>query len=196
MDFKRIVKIPFVIPSVVLVLLIGVLTVRFFPREASASVIQDTEPTLSMERPQTSPVPAVIQDDFEQDAQIEQELAQDREEQKQTKLLKNKLEQSNLQLEDEKVIAEINKLKTENMGNFKDLSDSTENSFPAINVEYIGGDEIQKEAVLSIAGSNFQVKEHSKPTDKIQVLSISDSSVTLHFDAPYALTKTFEFKPE
>ncbi|MBF0570452.1 MAG: hypothetical protein HQL12_01140 [Candidatus Omnitrophica bacterium] len=132
----------------------------------------------------------------EDDAAIQQQLDRDRQEQKQTKYLKNKLEQTNLELEQEKALAQINKLKSENRGNFKDPSVDGQKNMPEIKVEYIGGDNVKKEAILSIAGVSFQVKEKSSPTDSIQVLSISDTGVTLHFSAPQELTKTIDYKPE
>jgi hypothetical protein len=132
----------------------------------------------------------------QEDVAIEQQLERDRQEQKQTKYLKNKLEQTNLELEQEKAMAEINKLKLENIGGFNDSDSDGQKNIPEVKVEYIGGDSVRKEAILSIAGTNFQVKERSNPTDNIQVVSISDSSVTIHFIAPVALTKTIDYKPE
>jgi hypothetical protein len=81
------------------------------------------------------------------------------------------------------------------MGVFKDPSES-QNGMPEIRVAYIGGDSHQKEAIISVNRESFQVKEKFKPTDNIQVVAISDSSVTLHFDKPGDMTKTFDFKPE
>lgn len=131
-------------------------------------------------------------DDFE----IQRQLDRDRKEQKQTKYLRNQLEQTNLELEQEKALAEINKLRMENVGNLKEQSMDEQKIIPDVKVEYIGGDNIKKEAILSIAGANYQVKEKSNPTDNIQVISISDSSVTLHFNAPQELTKIIDYKPE
>ena len=84
----------------------------------------------------------------------------------------------------------------DNMGGYKDPGIDGQRILPEVKVEYIGGDSIKKEAIISIAGVNFQVKEKSSPTDSIQVLTISDSSVTLHFSAPQELTKTIEYRPE
>ena len=131
-----------------------------------------------------------------EDAAFQQQLDRNREEQKQTKYLKIKLEQTNLKLEQEKALAEINKLKTENIGAFNDPLPEGQKNFPEVKVEYIGGDNDKKEAILSIAGTNFQVKEKSSPTDNLQVVSISDSSVTVHFSAPRELTKTIVYRPE
>ncbi len=132
----------------------------------------------------------------EEDAAIQRQLDRDRQQQKLTKDLKNKLEQTNLELEEEKALAEINTLKKENMGAFNEPNSDGQNNLPEIKVDYIGGDSVKKEAILSIGGTTYQVKEKSNPTDNIQVVSISDTSVTLHFRAPQDLTKTIDYKPE
>lgn len=132
----------------------------------------------------------------EDDAMLQRQLDHDREEQRQTKYLRTKLEQTNLELEQEKAFAEINKIRMENTGAFKETALEGQNNLPEVRVEYIGGDSMKKEAILSIAGTSFQVKEKSNPTDNIQVVSISDSSVTLHFSAPQELTKIINYKPE
>ena len=54
----------------------------------------------------------------------------------------------------------------------------------------------KKKPFFQLAGTSYQVKEKSNPTDNIQVVSISDSNVTLHFTAPQNLTKTIDYKPE
>lgn len=130
------------------------------------------------------------------DSEIQEQLDRDRQQQKITKDLKNKLEQTNLELEQEKAVAEINKLKKDNIGAFNDPSENGQTNLPDIKVEYIGGDSVKKEAILSIGSASYQVKPNSSVTDNIQVISISDSSVTLHFSAPQNLTKTFDYKPE
>jgi hypothetical protein len=130
------------------------------------------------------------------DSEIQQQLDRDRQQQKITKDLKNKLEQTNLELEQEKAVSEINKLKKENIGAFNEPSENGQSNLPDIKVEYIGGDKVKKDAILSIGSTSYQVKPNSSLTDKIQVVSISDSSVTLHFSAPQDLTKTIDYKPE
>ena len=131
-----------------------------------------------------------------EDTAIQEQLDRDRRQQKQTKDLKIKLEQTNLELEQEKAIAEINKLKKENTGAFNEPTADGQNNLPEIKVDYIGGNGVKKEAILSIGGASYQVKEKSSPTANIQVVSISDSSVTLHFSAPEEMTKTIDYKPE
>ena len=93
-------------------------------------------------------------------------------------------------------MAEINKLRSEDKTSYKESAVNGQKNIPQIIVEYIGGDSVKKEAILSIAGSSYRVKVRSNPTDDIQVLSISYLSVTLHFSAPQDLTKTIDFKPE
>jgi hypothetical protein len=132
----------------------------------------------------------------EEEAAIQEQFDRDRKQQKQTKDLKIKLEQTNLELEQEKALADINKLKKENVGAFNEPATGGQNNLPEIKVDYIGGDSTKKEAILSINGASYQVKEKSSPTADIQVLSISNSSVTLHFSAPEELTKTIDYKPE
>jgi len=134
--------------------------------------------------------------DKENDAAIQKQLDRDREEQKQTKYLRTKLEQTNLELEEEKDLAEINKLKIENRGAFKEPTIDGQDNLPEVKVDYIGGDSLKKEAIITISGSSYQVREKSSPQDNIKVMSISDTGVTLHFSAPQDLTKTIEYKPE
>lgn len=132
----------------------------------------------------------------QEDAAIEQQLDHDRQQQKQTKDLKIKLEQTNLELEQEKALAQINKLKRENRGIFDEPLVEGQKNLPEIKVDYIGGDSVKKEAIVSIGGTSYQVKEKSNLTAEAQVVSISDSSVTLHFSAPQDLTKTIDYKPQ
>jgi len=131
-----------------------------------------------------------------EDEDMQEQFDRDRQQQKQTKELRIKLEQINLELEQEKALAEIYKLKNENSGGYKETAIGVQKDIPDIKIEFIGGDNVKKEAILSIAGTNYQVTEKSSLMDNIRVVSISDSSVTLHFSAPQELTKTFEFKPE
>ncbi|MBF0511633.1 MAG: hypothetical protein HQL13_04805 [Candidatus Omnitrophica bacterium] len=67
---------------------------------------------------------------------------------------------------------------------------------PEIKVDYIGGNEKKREAIVSIGQVSYQVKEKSNPTDNVQVLGISDSSVTFEIGPPINATKTIDFKPE
>jgi len=172
--------------SLAVILIIGAVIGKFWPK-TDQSIPENMEimPVVNQSM-DVSPV---------EEVEIQQQLNHDRQEQKQTKYLKTKLEQINLELEQEKALAEINKLKMEN-GTLKETGLDGQKGLPEIKVEYIGGNGAKKEAILSIAGVSFQVKEKSVPLDGVKVLSISDSSVTLHFSTPKELNKTIEYRPE
>ena len=212
MDFKRLSQNKLFLPVLAVLFVIVLLVGKSFIKTASTSqenpeavnsspvlLSKDTlvKPAIQKESIEKDSSKKPISDaSNEDDTAIQDQLDRDRQAQKQTKYLKTKLEQTNLELEQEKALAEINKLKIDNMGAFKDPTEESQKNFPEIKVEYIGGNDIKKEAIVSIAGTNYQVKAKSNPTDNIQVVSISDSSVTLHFSAPQDLTKTIDYKPE
>ncbi len=198
MDFKNM-SIKSIFPVLLIGLLfVGLLIWKFSPAPSTSP----SEMPLNVGAPQgTDPIAKQVSEPAqgisnEEDAAIQQQLDRDRRQQKQTKDLKIKLEQTNLELEQEKALAEINKLKKENMVAFNEPTVDGQNNLPEIKVDYIGGDSVKKEAILSIGGASYQVKEKSMPLANIQVVSISDSNVTLHFSAPQDLTKTIDYKPE
>ena len=127
---------------------------------------------------------------------FEQQFDLERQHQREIKDEKIKLEQLNLQLEQEKTIADINKLKKENAGAYNEPTSEGQNNLPEVRINYIGGNSVVKEAIVDMAGTSYNVKEKSSLTDDVKVVSISDTSVTLHFTEPVNLTKTFDFKPE
>lgn len=213
MDFKKWLF-KSILPRLILgFLLIGFLVWRFLPK-TDLPAIDNNQPQNSvqniavkentMREAALNPVPIAKMitesapgPNSEEDSTIQKQLDRDRQQQKLTKDLKNKLEQTNLELDEEKALSEIYKLKKENMGAYNEPNiDGQQNNLPEIIVDYIGGDSVKKEAILSIGGTTYQVKEKSSPTDNIQVVSISETSVTLHFIAPQDLTKTIDYKPE
>jgi len=208
MEFKKFTSKPILVVMLILVLLVILVTLHkaFTKTDAPVPETPVTLPQLHVEQKKDVQVQApvidkqVVKNDTDptvpEDLAIQEQLDRDRQQQKQTKDLKFKLEQTNLELEQEKALAEIGKLKKENMGAFNEPAVDGQTNLPEIDVEYIGGGPNQKEAILSIAGSTYQVKPKSNPIDSVQVVSITDSSVTLHFTAPQDLTKTFDFKPE
>jgi len=192
MDFKKLILNKVLIFSLLAIFVIGTILWKLTSKtEIAATEGDEALPSVK----QSAPVLPVEQAPSDDNA-IQTLLDRDREEQKQTKYLKTKLEQTDLELQQEKALAEINKLRMENMGTFKEPSTDGQNGLPEVKVQYIGGDSVKKEAILSIAGTSFQVKEKASPTDNIQVVAISDSSVTLHFNVPQEMTKTFDYKPE
>lgn len=210
MDFKKLFSIKTVLIGLIVLVIAYSLIKLFTPQNqfakanSDATVTPQVIPTQEADKSISSGfIKAGIHqrktdsDDLDQDdAVLQEQLEQDREAQKETKLLKTKLEQTNLELDQEKALAEINKLKIDSVGAFKDPSEETQKDFPEVKVDFIGGDSAKKEAILSIGGNDYQVKEKSNPTDNIQVVSITDSSVTLHFSSPQNITKTIDYIPE
>jgi len=200
MEFKKLSLKPVLLVLFLGLLLIGA-TLWKFSSKADSSVTETVgtlPPAVSIPtsvEPQMTNEPA-SGTSKEEDVAIQEQLDHDRQQQKQTKDLKIKLEQANLELEQEKTFAEINKLKKENVGTFNEPAVGGQSNLPEIKIDYIGGNSIKKEAILSIGGASYQVKEKSIPLANIQVVSISNSSVTLHFSAPEELTKTIDYKPE
>lgn len=208
MGFNKLFLKPVVIPIFVLTAVIGVVLFKFTNKAPAqpdpanstspALATQSTHTIVSMKLPVSTRQLGQDQENdsaLQEDASIQAQLNWDRKQQKETKDLQIKLEQTSLELEQEKAEAEIYKLKKENMGSFNEPSES-QNGLPEIKVDYIGGDSQQKEAIISINGESYQVKEKFKPTDNIQVVAISGLGVTLHFDKPQDMTKTFDYKPE
>jgi hypothetical protein len=212
MGFKKVFSISF-LPVLLLGFLFIVLMIWKFSSKAELPVLENDEVQKSAqdgpikENIAKVPIPNPVTmsqktmesmsvTNIEDDAAIQEQLDHDRLQQKQIKDLRIKLEQTNLELEQEKAFAEINKLKKENRGAFNEPNVDGQNNSLEIKVDYIGGDSVKKDAILSIGGISYQVKVKSNPIANVQVVSISDSSVTLHFSAPQALTKTIDYKPE
>ena len=128
--------------------------------------------------------------------EMKEQIESDRLQQKKIKTLKLQLEQTNLQLEQEKSLSEISKLEKENTGVVNVSNGQGQGKYPDIKVIYIGGTAESKEAILSINGNNYSVKEKNKPVKNVQVLSITDTNVTVHFNLPQDLMTTIEYKPE
>ena len=208
MDFKKMSLKSILLVSLAAIFLIGFVVMKFSSKTDSSTIenVETLPPAIKEASVKASSTPSAAVPQMssqlapgiskEEDTAIQEQLDRDRKQQKQTKDLKIKLEQTNLELEQEKAIAEINKLKKENTGAFNEPTADGQNNLPEIKVDYIGGNGVKKEAILSIGGASYQVKEKSSPTANIQVVSISDSSVTLHFSAPEEMTKTIDYKPE
>lgn len=203
MDFKKMSLKSILLFSLAAFFLIGFVVMRFFSKADLPTLENnETQNPVQKEPVKETTVKDATQNPLaepsigkEEDTAIQEQLDRDRKQQKQTKDLKIKLEQTNLELEQEKALAQINKLKKENRGTFDEPAPEGQKNLPEIKVDYIGGS-LRKEAILSIGGTSYQVKERSNPTADIQVVSISDSSVTLHFSAPEELTKIIDYKPE
>jgi hypothetical protein len=128
--------------------------------------------------------PYSIEDDEAAQKDMRDQMEKDRNQQRRIKMLKMQLEQVNLQLDNEKALTEINKLKKENAGYVKDSSPQAINGFPNIRIIYIAGTDMDKEAILSIDGSSYSVKEKDRPIANMQILSVTNQGVKVHFDVP------------
>ena len=211
MDFRKLLS-PKILTIVLILVVLIVVGLKLIPQSnpvaqvSPEAIVQPPVPSIKdvpnntftpklVPGPQILSKPAISLNNGE-DAAIQEQLDRDRQQQRLTKELKNKLEQTDLQLEEEKALAEINKLKKENMGAFDEPNSDGQTNLPEIIVDYIGGDSVKKEAIISIGGTTYQVKDKSNPTENVQVVSISDTGITVHFNAPINLTKTIDYKPE
>jgi len=128
--------------------------------------------------------------------EMKDQMGRDRDQQRQIKMLKMQLEQINLQLDNEKALTEINKLKKENAGYVKDSNSKTGAGFPNIRIIYIGGTDMDREAILSIDGTSYSVKEKDKPVANMDILGVTDQGVRVHFSAPQELTTIINYVQE
>ncbi len=138
----------------------------------------------------------IIPSDDEDEAvqrEMKDQMDKDRNQQRQIKMLKMQLEQINLQLDNEKALTEINKLKKENAGYVKDSNSQAGTGFPSIRIIYIGGTDIEKEAILSIDGTSYSVKEKDRPVANVEILSVTDKGIKVHFSAPQELTTVINY---
>lgn len=194
------------IKTVILVIVAGLLLViTIFAKITSRPVIsQESVPSPATLVPKTiTPVmdthQRIIADPKEDSLsmkEMKEQMDSDRLQQKKIKMLKLQLEQTNLQLEQEKARSEINKLEKENTSIVNDSNDQGQDKYPEVKVIYIGGSEKSKQAILAINGNNYSVKEKNKPVKNVEVVSINDTSVTLHFNLPQDLTTAIDYKPE
>ena len=127
--------------------------------------------------------------------EMKEQMDNDRLQQKKIKTLKLELEQTNLQLEKDKALSEIDKLERGNMGVVND-SDDQQGKYPDVKVVYIGGSVEKKQAILAINGTNYWVSENNEPVKNMKIVSITGSTVTVHFNQPQALNAVVEYKPE
>jgi len=138
----------------------------------------------------------IEEDDGAVQKEMKDQMDRDRNQQRQIKMLKMQLEQMNLQLDNEKALTEINKLKKENTGYVKDSNPQIGIGFPNIRIIYIGGTDNGKEAILSIDGTSYSVREKDKPVSNVEILAVTDKSVRVHFSSPQELTTVVNYVQE
>jgi len=201
MDFKKLNG-----RAVILLVLAGVMVfVMIITRMAVHESIPEQRSQPMIESNQSEPVrlmaysrqmKEVTPEDSPSIKEMKEQIESDRLQQKKIKTLKLQLEQTNLQLEQEKSLSEISKLEKENTGVVNVSNGQGQGKYPDIKVIYIGGTAESKEAILSINGNNYSVKEKNRPVKNVQVLSITDTAVVVHFNLPQDVTTTIEYKPE
>ena len=201
MDFKKLNG-----RAIILLALAGSMPfVMIITRMAVHESIPEQRPQSMIESNQSAPVrlmsysrqmKEVTPEDSPSIKEMKEQIESDRLQQKKIKTLKLQLEQTNLQLEQEKSLSEISKLEKENTGVVNVSNGQGQGKYPDIKVIYIGGTAESKEAILSINGNNYSVKEKNRPVKNVQVLSITDTAVVVHFNLPQDVTTTIEYKPE
>ena len=202
MDFKKLSLRAVILLGVAGVMLFGTILIRM---NSHAPVLEQSfQPVI--ESNQGSPVMGganntrkikeLMEDDTASMKEMKEQMNSDRLQQKKIKMLKLQLEQTNLQLEQEKSLSEIGKLEKENTSFVNDSNNQGQDRYPEVKVIYIGGTTDRKEAILSINGNNYSVKEKNKPVKNVEVVSITNTAVTLHFYQPQDLMTSIEYKPE
>ena len=124
-----------------------------------------------------------------------EQMEKDREQQRRIKNLKMQREETDLELEEQKALSELNKFKKDSIGSVN-RENSVDDSNMDIKIVYLGGVEAQKEAILSINGTNYSVKNKDRPLKNIEVLSIANNDVTIRFLTPLNTTTVYQFKSE
>jgi len=194
MEFKKLNVRALILMALASVMLLGMLMTHLKPQ---AAIEQPQAQTPSLGPIINIPAPQEMsQEDTASMKEMKEEMDSDRQQQKKIKMLKLQLEQTSLQLEQEKDLSEIGKLEKDNTGIVNDSNDQGLGKYPDVRVIFIGGSTQDRQAILSINGNNYAVKEKNKPIRNMEVLAISDSSVTLHFSLPQDLKTTIEYKPE
>ena len=58
---------------------------------------------------------------------------------------------------------------------------------------YIGGTYVDHEAILSIDGTSYAVKEKDKPVTGVEVVSVIDKGIKVHFTKPQEATSFINY---
>jgi len=128
--------------------------------------------------------------------EMHEQMDREREQQKKIKMLNLELEQIRLQFEREKALSEINKLHKENAGNVKDSSGINEGGLPDVKVLYIGLSNSEKEAILTINGTNYSVKENDRPLASLTIVSITNRDVRVRIKIAADKTEDYSYRLE
>jgi hypothetical protein len=99
--------------------------------------------------------------------------------QQQIKLHNLELERTKVQLEQEKALAEMNQLRKTNLGIVRDPNGNGTVALPDIKLIFLSSSEKVREAILTINGTNYTVKEGDKPLDNILVKTIKEKGALI-----------------
>jgi hypothetical protein len=200
MEFKRINMRAMILIAIAGFLILMTIFLNFKPKSTDVPNYQIQTPSmpLSVSDELVRPIKNFKTEDEDEAVQSEMkdQMDKDRNQQRRIKMLKMQLEQVNLQLDNEKAVTEINKLKKENAGYVKDSNSQVGTGFPSIRIIYIGGTDTEKEAILSIDGTSYSVKEKDRPVSNVEILSVTDKNVKVHFSAPQVLTTVINYVQE
>jgi hypothetical protein len=197
MEFKKIGMRAIVLISIAVLLILITFLGNHHPK---SEVIDDQIPPVASLPAVGKPLEIVehpvgmLEGDDEALKEMKEQMDADRNQQRQIKMLKMQLEQVNLQLENEKAMAEINKLKSETAGYVR--YPQVNSGVPNIKIIYIGGAETSKEAILSINGTSYSVKVNDRPVTNVEVLGITDQGVKVHLSAPRQRTTFINYVQE
>lgn len=129
-------------------------------------------------------------DDAALNAMIE-DMEKDRVEQRMIRALKMRKQETDLELEEQKSRAELNRLRNLNPPQEAKAGDTSNLD---VKIIYLGGNETDKEAILSVNGSSYSVKVRDRILEDFEVVSITDTGVIMRsLKAPFQ-TATYQFK--
>jgi len=194
LNIKTIILIAMAVLIILMTILSKLIHHESIPQEVIPTAIEPIQ--LISTKSQNKETREMTEEDSQSIKEMKEQMDSDRLQQKKIKMLRMQLEQTNLKLEEEKALSEIGKLEKENAGVVNDSNNDGQDKYPDIKVIYIGGTPESKEAILSINGNNYSVKEKNRPVKNVEVLSITDMSVTVHFMLPQELTTTIDYRPE
>ncbi len=125
--------------------------------------------------------------------EVKEQMDKERTQMKNMKLLYMELDQIKLQYEKEKTLSEIKKLRKENIDVTGEMGVSDDKTLE-VRVLFIGSSDKQKEAIISINGANYTVKEKEKPVANLEILSISNTGIDVQITGKETIIKTIVYR--
>jgi hypothetical protein len=110
---------------------------------------------------------------------LRDQMSKERGIQQQIKVHSLELERTKVQLEQEKALAEMNQLRKANLGSVRDPNGNGTLSLPDTKLIFLSSSDKAQEAILTINGTNYTVKEGDRPLDNLWVKAISEKGVVI-----------------